>query len=58
MTIEQELMKLDEELKKLSVSFDKGLIILGEKVWEIAERHNTTGGDIMKLYFDMKSKEK
>ena len=37
--------------------FDKGLPVLQNLLWEIADRHNTTGPEVLRLYFEMKSAE-
>ena len=57
MTITEELMNLDEEVKKLNITFDKALPTFQEKLWAIADRHNMTGPDVFMLYMDMKSKK-
>ena len=57
MTLMDEIKTLDEKFKQLNMPFDKGLPILQELVWEVADRYNTTGPEVLKLYFDWKSKE-
>lgn len=57
MTLNDEIKILDEKFKKLNVPFDKGLPILQDLVWEVADRYNTTGPEVLKLYFDWKSEE-
>ena len=55
MTIIEEIVALDAEIKEMNLPFDKGLPILQRRLWEIAERHNTTGADIFHIYMDWKS---
>lgn len=57
MTLNDEIRILDEKFKKLDMPFDKGLPILQDLVWEVADRYNMTGPEVLKEYFDWKSKE-
>lgn len=57
MTLMDEIKILDEKFKQLNMPFDKGLPILRELLWEVADRYNTTGPEVLKLYFDWKSEE-
>ena len=57
MTLNDEIKILDEKFKKMNMPFDKGLPILQDLVWEIADRYNTTGPEVLKAYFEWKSKE-
>lgn len=55
MTVIEEIMALDNEIKQMNTSFDKGLPLLQKRLWEIADRHNTTGPDVFQIYMDWKS---
>ena len=55
MTIQEKLIKLDKELEEMNLPFDKGRSILQDKLWKIAEEHNTTGADIFQQYMNWKS---
>ena len=57
MDIIDEINSLDSEIKQLNLPFNKGLPILQQRLWEIADRHNTTGPEVFKMYMDWKSKE-
>ena len=52
----EEITKLDQEFMKLSMPFDKGLPILREMVWKLADKYGTDGPEVLKQYFDWKSK--
>jgi len=58
MTIQEKIERLDREIKELDLPFDKGLPILQEKLWKIAEEHNTTGPDVFMQYMNWKSSQK
>ena len=55
MTIQEKLEQLDKEIKALNLPFDKALPILQEKLWKIADEHNTTGSDVFMMYMNWKS---
>lgn len=55
MTIQEKLEQLDKEIKELGLPFDKALPILQDKLWKIADEHNTTGPDIFMMYMNWKS---
>lgn len=55
MTIIEEIIVLDAEIKEMNIPFDKGLPILQKRLWEIADKHNTTGADVFQIYMDWKS---
>ena len=57
MTLNDEIKILDEKFKKLNMPFDKALPILQDLLWEVAERYNTTGPEVLKAYFDWKSNQ-
>ena len=57
MTLQDEVKKLDERIKVIDMPFDKGLPLLKNLLWEIADRYNTTGQEVLRMYFDMKSAE-
>ena len=57
MTLYDEVKMLDERIKAIDMPFDKGLPLLQNLLWEIADRHNTTGPEVLRMYFDMKSAE-
>ena len=57
MTLAEEIKLLDKKLVEIDLPFDKGLPILQNLLWEIADRHNTTGPEVLRLYFEMKSAE-
>ena len=57
MTLNDEIQLLDERIKAIDMPFDKGLPLLQNLLWEIADRYNTTGQEILRMYFDMKSAE-
>ena len=57
MTLAEEIKLLDKKLVEIDMPFDKGLPVLQNLLWEIADRHNTTGQEVLRLYFEMKSKE-
>ena len=57
MTLAEEIKLLDKKLVEIDVPFDKGLPVLQNLLWEIADRHNTTGPEVLRLYFEMKSAE-
>jgi len=56
-TIHEKLIILDKELQEMNLPFDKGLPILQDKLWKIAEEHNTTGADIFMQYMNWKALE-
>lgn len=58
MALMDEIKILDEKFKHLNMPFNKGLPILQELLWEVADRYNTTGPEVLKLYFDWKSEER
>ena len=60
LVILSEIKELDKELAtQLSdMPFDKGLPILQDKLWKIADRHGTTGAEVFKMYMDYKSSQK
>ncbi len=49
-----ELKDMDNEISVSlkNVPFDKGLPIIRKYVWAIADRHNTTGAEIFKMYME------
>jgi len=55
MEIIDEIKELDLEIKQQNLPFNEGLPILQKRLWEIADRHNTTGPDVLKIYMDWKS---
>lgn len=57
MTLNDEVKMLDERIKLIDMPFDKGLPLLQKLLWEIADRYNTTGQEVLRIYFDMKSAE-
>jgi hypothetical protein len=57
MTLYDEVKMLDEKINAIDMPFDKGLPLLQNLLWEIADRHNTTGQEVLRMYFDMKSAE-
>ena len=57
MTLNDEIKLLDERIHKMNMPFDQGLPILQELAWEIADRYNTTGPEVLRAYFNWKSKE-
>ena len=57
MTLQDEVKKLDERIKVIDMPFDKGLPLLKNLLCEIADRYNTTGQEVLRMYFDMKSAE-
>ena len=57
MTLYDEVKMLDEKIKHIDMPFDKGLPLLQNLLQEIADRHNTTGPEVLRMYFDMKSAE-
>lgn len=57
MTLAEEIKLLDKKLVEVDMPFDKGLPVLQNLLWEIADRHNTTGPEVLRLYFEMKSAE-
>ena len=57
MTLKEEIMLLDKKIVEINLPIDKGLPILQNLLWEIADRHNTTGPEVLRLYFEMKSAE-
>lgn len=57
MTLAEEIKLLDKKLVEIDMPFDKGLPVLQNLLWEIADRHNTTGPEVLRLYFEMKSAE-
>lgn len=57
MTLAEEIKLLDKKLVEIDIPFDKGLPVLQNLLWEIADRHNTTGPEVLRLYFEMKSAE-
>lgn len=57
MTLTEEIKALDKKISELNIPFDKGLPILQNLLWEIADRHNTTGAEVLGMYLEMKSAE-
>lgn len=57
MILAEEIKLLDKKLVEIDMPFDKGLPVLQNLLWEIADRHNTTGPEVLRLYFEMKSAE-
>ena len=57
MTLYDEVKMLDEKINAIDMPFDKGLPLLQNLLWEIADRHNTIGPEVLRMYFDMKSAE-
>ncbi len=57
MTLYDEVKMLDEKINAIDMPFDKGLPLLQNLLWEIADRHNTTAPEVLRIYFDMKSAE-
>ena len=57
MTLAEEIKLLDKKLVEIDMPFDKGLPVLQNLLQEIADRHNTTGQEVLRLYFEMKSEE-
>ena len=57
MTLAEEIKLLDKKLVEIDMPFDKGLPVLQNLLWEIADRHNTTGPEVLRLYFEMKLAE-
>ena len=57
MILNDELKILDEKISNMNIPFDKGLPILQELLWDIADRYNTTGQEVLRMYFEMKSVE-
>lgn len=55
MTVIEEIVALDNEIRQMNLSFDKDFQLLQKRLWEIADRHNTTGPDVFKIYMDWKS---
>lgn len=55
MTIQEKLAQLDQEITDMNLPFDEALPILQEKLWKIADEHNTTGPDIFMMYMNWKS---
>lgn len=55
MTLLDEIKILDEKFQKMNMPFDKGLPILQDLLWEVADRYNTTGPEVLRAYFDWKS---
>lgn len=55
MSFQDEILQLDRELKELNLPFDKGLPILRQKVWALADRYGMTGPEVLQKYFDWKS---
>ena len=55
--IENDLKKVYElvKTKYRNVPFDKALPPLREKMWKLADKYNTTGAEIWKLFFEMYS---
>lgn len=49
-SIFQEVSKCIEEIKTLP--FDKGLPVFQRNVWEIGEKYNIEGNEVVKIYFD------
>lgn len=41
-----------------NVPFDKGLPVLQEYVWSLGDKIGKTGPEVLKSYFDIKSKKK
>ena len=54
MTLAEKIKLLDKKLVEIDMPFDKGLPVLQNLLWEIADRHNTTGQGVLRLYFEMK----
>ena len=40
------------------VTFDKALPSFQKDLWEIADEHNTTGPEVLRIYLDWKSMQK
>ena len=57
MTLMEEVKLLDEKLQVIDMPFDLELPIFQNLLWEIANRYNTTGQEVLRLYFEMKSTE-
>ena len=54
MVILNEIKTLEAEISTQlkNLPFDKGLPILQSKLWVIADRHNTTGAEVLRMYFE------
>lgn len=55
MEIIEEIKLMDKEVAEMNLPFDQALPALQKRLWEIADRHNTTGPDVFALYMDWKS---
>ena len=55
--IENDLKKVYElvKTKYKNVPFDKALPPIREEMWKLADKYNTTGAEMWKLFFDMTS---
>ncbi|WP_294185266.1 hypothetical protein [uncultured Clostridium sp.] len=59
LVILNEIKEMDKELaaQLANVPFDKGLPVLQDKLWKIANRHGTTGAEVLKMYMDYKNNQ-
>ena len=57
MSIIDEIIKMNEELKNMNLSSDKMLTVLQKETEKIASGHNTTVDEIMRIYNIWKSKK-
>lgn len=57
--IEQRIFQeVDNAIQEVgSTRIDKGMPILQKRLWEIADKYDTTGGNALNIYFSIKGKE-
>ena len=58
---DKEIYEAVEEFLKenlASTPFDKGLPVIQEYVWSLGDKIGKTGPEVLKTYFDVKSKQK
>ena len=53
--MEKDFERLLNEIKENNMPFDEGLPILQGKLWELADKYNTTGPDIFIKFMDWAS---
>ncbi|GKX66011.1 hypothetical protein [Inconstantimicrobium mannanitabidum] len=53
----QAIKECEALIKSLNIQFDKALPIFQDKLWNIAEKYNTTGTELLKEYLEQESKK-
>lgn len=58
--IEQQVFnEVERIMQKIgNVPFDKAFPIMQQRIWEIADKYDTDGPNVMNIYFTLKGKKK